>query len=114
MAGEVERFIRIQTRAGLRSNGRAGAASWRTLPNCEKVPVWEYLTLLLPNEETGLEEKRYIFHVRFIDGLRKGARVTWLGGHFTVLGVSDSKRLVGLELSCVPEQMAADDGAASP
>jgi hypothetical protein len=80
--------------------------SWHTLPNAEKVGVLEQLTLMAPNETTGVEEKRFIFHIRFVDGVRRGARITYFGNHFTVLAVSDSRRLSGLELSCVPEAAA--------
>ena len=101
MAGQVERFIRIQAPA----HG-AGAKAWHTLPNCEKLAVWEYLALIAPNELTGADEKRMVFHIRFVDGVRKGARVTFLGNHFIVLTVSDSTRLVGLELNCIPAEVS--------
>jgi hypothetical protein len=103
MPGEVERFLRIQVPRGRDSSAASIGKSWHTLANADKVSVLEQLTLMAPNETTGVEEKRFIFHIRFVDGVRRGARITYLGNHFTVLAVSDSKRLVGLELSCVPE-----------
>jgi hypothetical protein len=92
MARTIERYIRIE-------NATGAAAHWRTLPNGEKVGVWDYGTLTAPNE-AGVSEKRFIFRVNFIDGVRKGSRVTYLGNHFCVLAVSDSQGLTGLELTC--------------
>jgi hypothetical protein len=100
VAQNIERFIRIQNPDAF--NG-AASSSWRTIPNCEKLRVLEYLTLLVPNEETAVDERRLIFHINFVDGIRKGSRVIYLGNAFSVLTVSDSKRLVGLEICCVPE-----------
>ena len=53
--------------------------------------------------------RRVLFHVAFLGGLARGNRVTYLGQHFNVLEISDSKRLVGLELICEP----ASEGSAS-
>jgi hypothetical protein len=100
MARDIERYIRIQNPDSAGTSRSQSPRGWKTLPNCEKVSVWEYATLMRPNEETGLAEKRFIFHIGFVDGVRKGSRVTYLGNHFSVLGVSDSTRLVGLELNC--------------
>ena len=92
MAHDVERFIRVQNR-----DMRPGASGlWRTIPNCEKLRVWEHLTLLAHDEETGADERRTVFHIHFVEGIRRGSRVTYLGNAFTVLTVSDSKRLVGV------------------
>lgn len=100
---EVARFIRIQNREPVTEAKRRPRPEWRVVPNCEKLAVWDYLTMTAIDDGTGQEEKRFVFHVPFVQGVRKGSRVTYLGNHFTVLNVSDSKRLVGLELSCESE-----------
>ncbi|MEQ1901047.1 MAG: hypothetical protein ABL866_09970 [Devosia sp.] len=46
-----------------------------------------------------------MFNIGFVDLIARGCRVTYQGEHFIVPGVSDSTRLRGLELSCVPEAM---------
>lgn len=46
--------------------------------------------------------KRFYFHISFVDGIAPGNRVTYLSQHFSVLEVSDSNRLQGLELGCEP------------
>jgi hypothetical protein len=101
MARDIDRYIRIQNPDGATTSRAQKATGWKTLPNCEKVGVWEYGTLTAPDEATGVSEKRFVFHIGFVDGVRKGSRVTYLGNHFSVLGVSDSTRLIGLELTCV-------------
>jgi len=96
---DIERFIRIQN-----PDTRSDASSpWRTIPNCEKLRVLDYLTFMAPNEETTIDEPRSVFHIHFVEGIRKGSRVIYLGRVFSVLTVSDSKRLVGLEICCMPE-----------
>ena len=100
--GEIERFIRVQARA---KAGTRETNSWRVVPNAERLRVWGMSTSDLPEGDVaeGSNSKRMHFHVSFVDGLRRGCRVTYLGVYFSVLGVSDSNRIRGLELQCAPE-----------
>lgn len=104
MTSDVERFIRIQKPTLAR---RRDDAQWRTLPNAERVRVWEMsiADALEDDKDAQAKAKRYMFHIGFVDLIVRGCRVTYLGEHFIVLGVSDSTRLRGLELRCVPEAM---------
>ncbi len=88
MAGEVERFILIQ---------RLEGDSWRIIPLGERVRVWEMATA---DAEDG--SRLVLFHIAFMPGLSRGQRVSYLGSAFELLEISDSKRLVGLELRCRP------------
>ena len=100
MAVEVERFIRILSP---RRRSR-GVIEWHTLPNCMRLRVWHMATAdALPEEVDSSNLKRMIFHVAFVEGVERGCRVSYLGQLFTVLGVSDSTRLRGLELRCAPQ-----------
>jgi hypothetical protein len=101
MTTEVERFIRIQSL--FHAPGRA-AAEWRTLPNANRVRVWEMSNAdALPEEVSeDASGRRFIFHIAYLDGIGRGCRVTYMGTNFAVLGVSDSTRLRGLELRCAP------------
>ena len=101
MTSEVERFIRIQTM--FKVAGR-DAPEWRTLPNASRVRVWEMANAeALPDEaEEDASPRRFIFHIGYLDGIARGCRVTYMGTTFSVLGVSDSTRLRGLELRCAP------------
>jgi hypothetical protein len=104
MPGEIERFIKIQNPDPGRT--ALGSRGWHTIPNCDRLSIWEQSVLVVHDEDTGLDERRFFFHVRFVDGIRKGSRVTFLGNHFSVLTVSDSKRLVGLEICCASDVQA--------
>jgi hypothetical protein len=86
MPGDVERFIKIQRRED---------TGWRTIPMGERVKVWEKT-----QAEADDGSLRILFHIGYVGGLSRGQRVTYLGQAFTLLEVSDSKRLVGLELRC--------------
>ena len=88
MPGDIERFIRIQRRQD---------AGWHTIPLGGRVKVWEKA-----QAEADDGSLRILFHIAYLDGLGRGQRVTYLGQAFTLLEVSDSKRLVGLELRCAP------------
>lgn len=99
MASEVERFIRIQEPAP----PSGSEPRWRTLPNCYRLRVWHFSVAdALPDEAEGASAKRFIFHIAYVDGVARGCRVTYLGQDFTILSVSDSTRLRGLELRCAP------------
>ena len=41
-----------------------------------------------------------LFHNAYLETVARGQRVKYLGQTFSILDVSDSKRLIGLELSC--------------
>lgn len=86
MAREIDRFIKIE---------RQRDGKWSAVPLGERVRVWETVQA---EAEDG--SPRVMFHIPFLEGLGKGQRVSYLGQHFTLLEVSDSKRLVGLELRC--------------
>jgi hypothetical protein len=100
MASEVERFIRIQSLVQV--PGRD--AEWRTLPNAHRVRVWEMANAeALPGEVADdASPRRFIFHIAHLDGVVRGCRVSYMGTVFSVLGVSDSTRLRGLEIKCAP------------
>jgi hypothetical protein len=103
MAAEVERYIRIQYLVpGSANDDRPG--EWRTLPNGMRVGVWHLsiVDALADDLADNENPKRFIFHVNYMDGVVRGCRVSYLGQTFTVLGVSDSTRLRGLELRCAP------------
>ena len=86
MAGEVGRFLRIERRQG---------DGWSVIPLGERVKVRELVQVLADDGSP-----RLLFHIGYMDGLRSGQRVTYLGQPFALREVSDSKRLVGLELRC--------------
>lgn len=98
---EIERFIRVQAK----KVGKGESAAWRNVPNADRLRVWGMSSSDLPEGEVegGRPTKRMHFHVSFVDGLKRGCRVTYMGVHFSVLGVSDSTRVRGLELQCAPE-----------
>jgi hypothetical protein len=100
MTSEVERFIRIQTL--FQAPGRD--AVWRTLPNGNRVRVWDMGNVdALPDEAADDSNPRlFIFHIAYLEGVTRGCRVSYMGTSFSVLGVSDSTRLRGLELRCAP------------
>ena len=88
MPGAIERFIRIERRQG---------EGWHTVPLGERVKVWEKAQAAADDGSL-----RILFHIAYLEGLSRGQRVTYLGQRFTLLEVSDSRRLVGLELRCAP------------
>ncbi len=101
---EVERFIRIQNS----TKSRGKDMQWRTVPNADRVRVWEMGSVDALADETAenANPKRFIFHIAFLEGVTRGCRVSYMGSHFQVLSVSDSTRLRGLELRCVPTAAA--------
>jgi hypothetical protein len=109
MSRDVEKFIKIQSLTSL--PGRKGK-EWRALPLGMRVRVWELSVADSVAEETipGVSNKRYIFHVPYIEQVIRGCLVTYMGEYFSILSVSDSTRLRGLELRCapVPLERAAD------
>jgi hypothetical protein len=98
---EVERFIRIQNL--FQSPGKADP-EWRTLPNANRVRVWDMGNVDALADEAAEDgnSKRFIFHIAYLDGISRGCRVSYMGTNFRVLSVSDSTRLRGLELRCAP------------
>lgn len=88
MSTAVERFIRVSYLDG---------DKWRTLPTGLRIRVWESATA-----ETEDGSKLMLFHIGFFQGIVRGYRVTYLGSDYDLLEVSDSKRLVGMELRCKP------------
>ena len=101
MTSEVERFIRIQQIFQVPGRDKV---EWRTLPNANRVRVWEMgnVDALADEVAEDASPKRFIFHIGYLDGISRGCRVTYLGSSFSVLDVSDSTRLRGLELRCAP------------
>ena len=65
MTSEVERFIRIQSPSG---------RDWRTLPNGNRVRVWEMGSVDAVAEgaadETGA--RQFFFHIGYVDGVVRG------------------------------------------
>ena len=86
MASDIERFIRIE---------REVKSKWSAIPPGEKVRVWETSSAV---SDEG--EPRILFHIGHLEAVARGQRVKYLGRTFTILNVSDFKRLVGLELNC--------------
>ncbi len=104
MTSEVERFIRIQSL--FRVSGRS-QPEWRVLANGDRVRVWEVGNVeALPEEAAQhANPRRFIFHIGYLDGVARGCRVTYMGTNFSVLEVSQSTRLRGLELRCAPQPL---------
>lgn len=96
----MEKFIRIQRSKALGPN--TAELEWRTIPNCEKLPVRAMAIADTVEAEGMPSSKRFYFHISFVDGIAPGNRVTYLSELFSVLEVSDSNRLQGLELGCEP------------
>lgn len=82
----AERFIRIE---------RELKSKWGAIPLGEKVRVWETTSAVSDDGEP-----RMLFHIGYLETVARGQRVKYLGQTFPILDVSDSKRLIGLELSC--------------
>jgi hypothetical protein len=82
----VERPIRIERRQG---------QGWHTIPTGDKVRVWETSTA---TSDAGA--RLMLFHIGFMEGLAPGQRLSYAGEKFELLRVSESSRLVGLELQC--------------
>ena len=94
----LDTFIRIQAPAPSGTD----IPEWRTIPNCEKLRVWETsaANALDPDDRPG--SKLHIFHIGHIEGITKGDRVVYPGTYFSVVSVSESTRMRGLELRCTP------------
>ena len=88
---EIERFLRIQRRTKDRSS------TWETLPAAGRMQIWAMSKV---DDEDA--EPLMIFHIGFVDGVRKGCRAVYLGQVFDISEVSDSPKLRGLELRCRP------------
>jgi len=86
LASDIERFIRIE---------REVKAKWSAIPLGEKVRVWE-MSSAVSDEGEPLR----LFHIGHLETVARGQRVKYLGNTFAIISVSDSKRLVGLELNC--------------
>ena len=100
MPREVERYIRIQEKG--RAKGDA-PVTWRTLPNCDKVPVWETAKAQKIDEGQTEPVTVHIFHIPHVPKVSRGHRVLYLGLPFSVAEVSNSPQLLGLELRCRAE-----------
>lgn len=96
----MEKHIRIERPA--RSAAGVKRGEWRTVPNCDRVQVWEVSSATVAEDEASHGGKRIIFHIGFHDGIVRGCRVTYYGDRYDVVEVSDSTRLRGLELRCEP------------
>ena len=92
----LERFVSLQRRT---SDPRTGAVTWRLLPGCERVRVWE-LSNTTSTDDDGHELERLThFHVDFRENIERGTRVVFAGEAFEIRRVTDSN-LRGLELTC--------------
>ena len=109
MSGDIERFIKIQALSPASGKKKR---EWRAIPLGMRVRVWEMTVAdaVEDEQEAGMSNKRYIFHIGFLENVVRGCLVTYLTQHFTILSVSDSTRLRGLELHCAPApiERAAD------
>lgn len=105
MSKDVEKFVRIQEPVEIRGKREKG---WRTIPLGDRVRVWEMVMAdaVADEVEPGFSNKRYIFHVGYLDHVSRGCLVTYMGSKFSVLSVSDSTRLRGLEMRCAPSPHA--------
>ncbi len=100
MGRQLEKFIRIQRAQSPGPN--TTELDWHTIANCSKLPV-RAMAIADTVEADGVpSSKRFYFHIAFVDGIAPGNRVTYLSQLFSVLEVSDSNRLQGLELGCEP------------
>lgn len=72
------------------------------MPNCEKLRVWETIVASALDREDRPGATLHIFHIGHVAGITKGDRVVYLGTYFSVVGVSASTRMRGLELRCIP------------
>ncbi|MEQ1770240.1 MAG: hypothetical protein ABL879_10410 [Devosia sp.] len=102
MSNDIEKFIRIQNQHRLPGKE---SGEWRTIPNGMRVRVWDMSTadaVAGEEKDAGGSTKRYIFHIAHMPHVARGSRVSYLGQQLAVLSVSDSTKLLGLELRCAP------------
>lgn len=103
MPREVERYIRIQERGPAKGD----AVTWRTLPNCERVPVWETARAQKIDEGQTEPVTVHIFHIPHTPLVIRGHRVTYFGQSFSIAEISDTPQLLGMELRCRAEAPAS-------
>src|SRR5690349_1752181 len=97
-----EKFIKLQAIGP--PSGKKRERVWRAIPLGMRVRVWD-MTLAdaaKDEQEAGVSNRRYIFHIGYLENVVRGCLVTYMGEHFSILNVSDSARLRGLELHCAP------------
>ncbi|MEO6395623.1 MAG: hypothetical protein ABIO40_06895 [Devosia sp.] len=102
MPSEVEKFIKIEN---LQAAPGQAKGQWHTIPNGFRVRVWEMSmadAVAGDSDASDSSGKRFIFHIGHLPHVARGSRVTYLGTKLSVLSVSDSTRLLGLELRCGP------------
>ena len=88
----VGKYIRIEKNTGTTTD-----PVWRTVLGCEKVELWDTFTV----EEAGNGAMQRVFHIAHNASATRGARVTYLGQGFEIARVSDSSKLVGIEVICM-------------
>ncbi|HWA19150.1 MAG TPA: hypothetical protein VG757_09140 [Devosia sp.] len=101
MSKDVGKFVRIQAPVSVRGKREV---EWHTIPLGDRVSVWEMVLAdaVADEVEPGFSNKRYIFHIGYLERVSRGCLVTYMGSQFTVLSVSESTRLRGLEMRCAP------------
>src|SRR5215217_4973885 len=91
------KFLKIETNVGSDRSPR-----WKTVLGCERIELWDAGTAT----EVSSNSVRHIFHVAHHEAAKRNARVVYLGHRFNIVQVSDSSKLVGIELTC--ELVAAE------
>ena len=91
----------------IRKKATDNIVGWEILPGAEKVEVWDLVTGEQQTVSDAGTGKVVGFHVRFLVGVARGCRVTFLSDLYSVIRVSDSPRLQGLELLCEPIEKTA-------
>jgi hypothetical protein len=89
--GGVGKYIRID-----KNVGTSDRPKWKTVLGCERVEVWETSTATEVDSSSVLR----VFHIAHHPAVVRGARITYLGRHLDILRVSDSSKLVGIEVLC--------------
>lgn len=95
MTKEIVKFVRIQNSTSNRKDN--SDAIWRTIPNGDRVAVWDVSTV---ESADNASARQFVFHIPYVQGVARGSRVGYLGGQFDVIRTSDSTKLRGLELLC--------------
>ncbi len=91
----MSKFIRIERNV----SGTPDRAIWKLIPNGERIRLLEKISAAPVDAAQGAA-MRHIFHIHHMPGIVRGNRLTYLGLQFRILEISDSPKLLGLELLC--------------
>ena len=87
----LARFLAIE-----RNNGNDRKPKWQMVLGCDRLELWGMGTAT----EVETNTVRHVFHIAHNEAARRGARVRYLGQRFDIIQVSDSSKLIGIELLC--------------